>query len=63
MQKIEVVMSHNITNTSKSTVSLDSKNSTQFQVVPVSPKVLLTATLFQEANDYMKYYPSEVVQK
>lgn len=49
-KKIEAIMSHNVTNTSKTTVSSNSsKNSTQFQGVPVSPRVLPTATLVQEA--------------
>ncbi|VUZ52010.1 unnamed protein product [Hymenolepis diminuta] len=54
---IEAKMSPNASHTSNSTVSLNSsKNSTKYPVVPVSPKVLPTATLVQTVNEDIKLH-------
>ncbi|VUZ46669.1 unnamed protein product, partial [Hymenolepis diminuta] len=44
--------------TSTTTVSLNSKSSIQALVVSVSPKELPTVTLVQAANDEVKSHPS-----
>lgn len=51
-------MSPDISNTSTTTVSLNSKNVTQYPVVLVFPKVLPTAALVQVASDNMKLQSS-----
>ncbi|KAM3182459.1 hypothetical protein ACTXT7_012335 [Hymenolepis weldensis] len=54
----EAKMPPDVSDTSKITVSLNSKNPTLSSIAPVSPKVLLTATLVQAATDDMKFHPS-----
>ncbi|VUZ44753.1 unnamed protein product [Hymenolepis diminuta] len=46
-----IEMPPDVSNTSKITIS-------QSLIVPVSPNMLPTATLFQAANDDMKFHPS-----
>ncbi|KAM3174727.1 hypothetical protein ACTXT7_009960 [Hymenolepis weldensis] len=57
--KIEVKMSPDVSDTSKTTFSPNSStNSTQSPIAPVSPNVLSAATPVEVANDDMKLHPS-----
>lgn len=57
--KIVAKMSHGVSDTSTTTVFLNSpKNSTQSPGVPASSKVSPTAKFVEAPNDDMKLYPS-----